>query len=269
MRLAGLAETTQQRYVGAVCQLTKYFRLPPDQLSDEQVREWFLHLTDVRKLAPATLRVYVYATKFFYEKTLQRDVEVLDFVKPPKRVRLPKVLMHEQVCEVLATVKRPVYAMALGLTYACGLRRSEVCGLEVSAINGDLMCVHVCGKGDKDRYVPLPKPVYDALRRYWALVRPPRPYLFVGRNGRPLRPDALNSAFRKALGDCSVQVEASVHVLRHSYATTLLRAGADLRQVQACLGHRSLSTTGRYMHLVQKDGAALRATLDRLMADLF
>lgn len=269
MRLAGLAEKTREGYVGAVYRLTKYFRQSPDQLSEEQIRHWFVYLTDVRKLAPSTLRIYIYATKFFYEKTLGRKVAVLEFVKPHKQIRLPQVLTHEQVCEVLKVVRKPVYQMALSLTYACGLRRSEVCKLQVSAVNGELLSLHVCGKGNKDRYVPLPLPVYRALRRYWAQERPAHPWLFVGRHGKALNAEMLNSVFKKALVDSPVQVTASVHVLRHSYATTLLRAGADIRQVQACLGHRSLTTTARYMHLVQEDCAALRAALNRLMADLF
>jgi len=269
MRLAGLAAKTRDAYVGAIYRLTKYFHQPPDQLADEQIRSWFLYLTEVRELSPSTLRVYVYAAKFFYEKTLGRKVAVLEFVKPHRQIRLPRVLTHEQVCKVLQAVRKPAYRMALCLTYACGLRRSEACTVHVSDINGELLSLHVCGKGDKDRYVPLPLPVYEALRQHWAQERPAHPWLFTGRNGNALNGEMLNTVFKKALADSPVQITASVHVLRHSYATTLLRAGADIRQVQACLGHRSLTTTARYMHLVQDDCAALRAALNRLMSDLF
>lgn len=268
MRLAGKSEKTCTSYEGAVVRLSKYYNVSPDQLSDEQIRLWFLDLKDVRKLAPSTLRVYIYGAKFFYEKTLGRKVPVLDLVQPHKQIRLPRALSHEQVCNVLGTVRKPHLRMALSLTYACGLRRSETCNLQIHAINGGLGTLHVCGKGNKDRYVPLPVPVYEALRRYWAETRPARPWLFTGKNGKPLNEESLNKAFKAALSESSVAIEATVHTLRHSYATTLLQAGVDVRQVQQCLGHKSLNTTARYMHLIHQDAPGFRHVLNNLMADL-
>lgn len=268
MRLAGKSEKTCDDYEGAVYRLSKYFKTSPDQLSDEQIRLWFLYLKDVRGLAPATLRVYIYGAKFFYEKTLGRKVPILDLVRPQKEVRLPRVLSHEQVCTVLGMVRKPHLRMALSLTYACGLRRSETCNLQVQAINGELGMLHVCGKGNKDRYVPLPVPIYEALRRYWAECRPVHPWLFTGKTGNRLRDESLNKALKAALSESPVEIEATTHVLRHSYATTLLRAGVDVRQVQACLGHSSLNSTAKYLHLVQQDSPGFRGVLNRLMSDL-
>lgn len=268
MRLAGLAEKTCNDYEGAVYRLSKYYNVSPDQLTDEQIRLWFLYLKDVRNLAPATLRVYIYGAKFFYEKTLGRSVPVLDLVQPRKEVRLPRVLSHDQVCTVLRLVRKPTLRMALSLTYACGLRREETCNLQVNSINRGLAMLHVCGKGNKDRYVPLPVPIYEALRNYWAETRPTAPWLFTGRTGNPLSGEALNKAFKAALSESPVGIKATVHALRHSYATTLLLAGVDVRQVQACLGHKSLNTTAKYMHLVQQDAPGFRNVLNRLMSDL-
>ena len=270
MQIGGLSEKTREDYVGAVSRLSKYYNRLPDQLTDEEIRGWFAYLTNERGLSPSTLRVYVYATKFFYTHTLGRDVPVLDYVKAQKQVKLPRVLTHGQVCEVLSAVEKRVYRMALTLTYACGLRRSETCGLTVDAINGELLTVHIrSGKGNKDRYIPLARPVYDALREYWAAERPPAPWLFVGRSGcKPLNAETLNTAFKRALEASSVNIEASVHVLRHSYTTTLLGAGADIHQLQKCLGHRSLNTTARYLHLVQKDMVGFRDLLNALMSEL-
>jgi site-specific recombinase XerD len=152
--------------------------------------------------------------------------------------------------------------------YACGLRISEAATLEIGAIDSANMLLRVTGKGNKQRLVPLPRPLLNDLRDLWRTHRHPR-WLFLNRDGTgPANPPALGFTFRNARAAAGIKQPVPPHVLRHSFATRLLENGIDTRVVQILLGHANIATTAIYTHLTEPTSVSLRAVLDRLMTGL-
>jgi integrase/recombinase XerD len=269
MQLHGLLPNTQARYVRAVRDLAGHYRQSPDQLTEEQVRQYFVHLSQERRLAPSTLRIHLFALKFFYRWTLQRSWRLLSLLRVPRRPRLPTVLSPQEVQPLLAAIRQPAARMSLLLMYACGLRVGEATRLRAADIDSQRMVVCVRhGKGDRDRHVPLPQRVLALLRDYWRAQRP-KDWLFPAPRGTgPLPPYVARRCLQAAARQARMTKAVSCHTLRHSYATHLLERGVDLRMIQALLGHRSPKTTFIYLHVTTASQQACQRTLDQLMADL-
>jgi integrase/recombinase XerD len=271
LQLHGFAVRTQEAYLLAVSQLARHYRKSPDQINEEELRQYFLFLKNEKHAARNTCTIALCGIKFFFQHTLGRDWKTFDFLRPPKEKKLPVVLSVGEVRCILNLIRRPHYRACLTTIYACGLRLQEGLHLQVAHIDSDRLLLHVChGKGGKDRYVPLPKPILDLLRQYWASHRNPL-WLFpssVQSNKAPLEATGVQRAFRAALHESGISKPATVHTLRHSYATHLLEAGVNLRFIQEYLGHASPSTTAIYTHLTQPgNDLAVRAidqTLDGL-----
>lgn len=278
MQLRGLSARTQECYVAAVRQLAVHHHRSPDQLSEEDLRRYFLYLTNEKKVARATATIALCGIKFLFEHTLKRDWTTLRFVRPARERKLPVVLSREEVRRILAAVRIPVYRICLTTIYACGLRLLEGAHLQVSDVDSARMVLHIHGKGKIDRYVPLPEPMLHKLREYWRTHRS-QVWLFpaptrhglrhsLAHNGGPVTRSSLQSAFRRALHRSGIAKRAHVHSLRHSYATHLLEAGVNLRIIQENLGHRSARTTQIYTHLTREVKATLTDPLNALMNDL-
>jgi site-specific recombinase XerD len=269
MQLHGLAQTTRQSYVAAVRALAKFWRCSPDLLSEEQIRQFFLHLINEKQAARSTVTLHLCGIRFFYEKNLQRPWTLFDLVRPARRRKLPVVLSFEEVLTILSHLYNPVVKMALTLIYSCGLRVSEAVRLRPQDIDRARMLVWVRnGKGGKDRSVPLPQRTLELLQRYGRAKRH-SPWLFPGRDRRgAISISALQKAFKMALLSSGVGKNASVHTLRHSYATHLLENAVDLRVIQSLLGHNSPQTTTVYVHLTEKVLGNLNRKINHLMAEL-
>jgi site-specific recombinase XerD len=278
MQLRGLSARTQQAYARAVWQLAQHYHRRPDQLSDEDLRQYFLYLTNEKKLARPTATIALCGIKFFYEQTLKQPWPTLRFVRPPREWKLPVVLSRQEVRQILALVRIPLYRACLKTIYACGLRLLEGARLQVPDVDSARMLLHIHGKSKQDRYVPLPKPTLQLLRAHWRMHRSPL-WLFpaptrhglahsLAHDGGPVTRSSLQSAFRAALKRSGLNKRAHVHTLRHSYATHLLEAGVNLRVIQDHLGHRSPRTTALYTHLTREVRATITDPLNQLMEDL-
>lgn len=269
MQLRRLAPSTQRSYEAAVERLALYYRRSPDQLSEEEIRRFFMHLINERRVSDSTFRIHFYGVKFFYERTLGRKWPVFELARARKSDKLPVVLSEEEVRRVLGHVRHVTVRMCLTTIYGCGLRLSEGAHLQVTDIDAARLIVCVrCGKGRKDRYVPLAGPLLERLRTYWKTHRT-RPWLFPAPDRRAsISTTTVQKVFKAALRDSGVRKEASVHALRHSYATHLLERGVNLRVIQEILGHKSPKTTALYTHLTRKSVDNLRETVDQLMTDL-
>ena len=273
MRLRDFRPRTQEAYLLAVRQFVDHVQREPATFSEDDVRAYFLYLREVKKLAPSTQNIAVHALRFFFMHTLQRDWVVFDLLRVHKPRTLPVVLSRGEVRTLLAAVRHPVRRMALTTIYALGLRLGEGLSLEAGDIDGERLIAWVRdGKGARDRGVPLPRPLLAGLRQYWKSQRPASPtrLLFVPHNGRaPLHETTLQKTFTAARADTRIEKHASIHTLRHSYATHLLESGVSLRTIQMVLGHKSMRTTEVYMHVTQPGIEHLQEILDRLMANLF
>ena len=272
MQLHSFSERTQDSYLRVVRQLAAYFNKSPDQISEEELRQYFLYLKNVKKASRSTITLALCGIKFFYERTLQRQWATLALVRPPREKKLPVVLSVDEVRQILSRVRRWRYRVCLSTIYACGLRLQEGLHLQIGHIDGGRQLLHVChGKGGKDRYVPLPQPVLDMLRQYWGTHRDPV-WLFPSTHQTvhgPMDASGLQRAFRAALLDSSIQKPATVHTLRHSYATHLLEAGLNLRLIQLYLGHASPNTTAIYTHLTQPSEDLAIQAVNRVVAGLW
>jgi len=269
MQLHGYSGKTQSAYLGAVRGLAKHYHRSPEDITQEEVRTYFLSLVKDRGVASSTLTIHLCGIKFFFERTLKREWLIFDLVRPKKRKKLPVILSPDEVKLILSLVKTPAVRMALTVIYACGLRLSEGIQLKVQDIDSTRMLVWVRnGKGGKDRCVPLPDRLLELLRAYWVLRRPPL-YLFPNRKSHePLSATTLQKTFQIVVRQSGIPKEASIHTLRHSYATHLLERGISLRVIQELLGHKSPQTTALYTHLTDKSFHTLAETLNRLVAHL-
>ena len=269
MRLHGLAASTQQVYIDAIRALAKHFGRSPDKISEEDIRQFFVFLSETRKLAPATVRTHLFAIKFLYQRTLRRQWPTLNLVRVKRPKKLPTVLSPAEVWRLLDLVRRPAARMCLIMMYSCGLRVSEATRLKAADIDSRRMVVCVRGgKGDKDRNVPLPTCTLELLREYWAKHRPTT-WLFPAKDpSQPIRPGAVRKCLQAALPEASIHKTVACHTLRHSYATHLLEQGVNLRSIQALLGHRSCRTTFIYMHLTEATMQAIHGAVNGLMAKL-
>ncbi len=270
MQLRGFAPSTQRCYVRAVQRFAQHFGKSPDQITEEELRQYFLYLHNDKQVARSTATIALCAIKFFYEQTVQRTWPALQLIRPPKAHTLPVVLSVDEVQRVLGAVRFPHYRVCLTTIYACGLRLREGVHLQVPQIDSARLLLHIQrAKGGKDRYVPLPPRVLALLRTHWLTHHHPR-WLFPARGPgsvvvAPMAAEGLGRAFRAAVAACGIQKPATVHTLRHSWATHLLEAGVNLRVIQAWLGHASPTTTALYTHLTRKTEARATEVINQLL----
>lgn len=278
MQLRGLAERTQEMYVVAVRQLAEHYNRSPDQITEEELRHYFLYLKNEKQVSRSTCTVALCAIKFFYERTLKQEWPTLSMVRPPREKKLPVVLSVDEVHQILGCLRKAHYRVCLMTIYSCGLRLNEGVHLQVTQIDSARMLLHVRrGKGAKDRCVPLPPGTLEMLRNYWVSHRNPL-WLFPTRGPggggplttakAPMSDSGVQRAFKAALKESGVRKRASVHTLRHSWATHLLEAGVDLRIIQSYLGHRSPTTTAIYTHLTRKAEVLATEAMNQLVEEL-
>jgi site-specific recombinase XerD len=264
MTVRNLSPATQASYITAVKKFSRYHRRSPEQLSVEDVRAYQVHLVR-NAIAWASLNQIVSALRFFYGVTLGRKdlPERIPYARRPKS--LPVVLSAAEVARLIEAVEEPVFRTALATVYATGMRTAEVLSLRIDHIESARNLIRIeQGKGRKDRYVMLSAALLARLRAYWKIARPRR-RLFTRPDGQgPINATALNKACMRAALVARIGKPVTVKTLRHCFATHLLEQGADIRVIQALLGHAQLSTTARYTKVSAHLIAATRSPLDQL-----
>lgn len=258
MERAGLAPRTRYRYIRAIRMLAKFHGRSPDLLTDEDLRAWDEDMVR-RGLSPSSRSVYLGAAFFLYRKTLRRPEVVAFLIRPKQRRKLPAVLSMEEAGRLLAAVHAPRYRAFFSLIFDTGLRISEAAALRVGDIDRARGVIQVRnGKGGKDRQVKLGDRLYRILRAYWReeRVKVPRTeplskdsFLFASVRGRPICIVVAGRVIRRAAEEAGIGKRVTPHTLRHSFATAQMEAGTGLRVVQAQLGHASIRTTQRYLHV--------------------
>jgi site-specific recombinase XerD len=254
MRVRGLGDKSQKAHIRAIKDFAQFLRRSPDTATPEDLRAYQLHMTDAG-ITPTTFNARIVALRFFFATTCRREdmKRYMRFRREPRK--LPVVLSVEDVASILASAPGPglKYRAALSVGYGAGLRASEVCMLKVGDIDSDRMLIHVDqGKGLKDRKVMLSPGLLELLREYWREARPAG-WLFPGQQKiTPLSSRQLNRAFNTAKRMAGIGKPATLHTLRHSFATHLLEANTDVRVIQVLLGHAKLTTTERYTHVATR-----------------
>lgn len=266
MQIRNLGERTQKTYIQQVARFTAHFRRSPKDLGPEEIRAYQIYLLKQKKLAPSTIAVAIAALRFLFTVTLKRawdPKKVLPLPKMPQK--LPVILSAEEVQQFLNCVSDPLARTVLTACYAGGLRIAEAIALKPTDIDSKRMTIRVSGgKGEKDRDVMLSERLLMMLRD-WYRIRRPTLWLFPGRRtGAHVGQKTIWKAAQKAHQRSGLSKPISPHSLRHAFATHLLEQGTDLRTIQLLLGHRSIATTAKYLHLAKSKVCAARSPLDVL-----
>ncbi len=268
--LRGFSERTVESYVGWVYDLARYTHEPPDQLSDDRLKEYLLHLHQGRQLTNNTIRVAVCALRSFYTLVQGRPLEPLKqvLVAPRIEIRRPEIFSVEEVQRLLTVGAIDLRARTfLATVYTAGLRLNEACHLRIKDLQVDRRQIRVeQGKGRKDRYTLLAEALIPLLRDYYRAYRP-REWLFPSRQ-RPDHPivDVTGQyLYNQALRRAGLPRRGGIHCLRHSFATHLLESGVEITVLQRVMGHRSIQTTLRYLHLRAERLSQIKSPLDRAL----
>jgi integrase/recombinase XerD len=266
MRIRNFTEQTQTSYCQYVSQFARHFRRSPEHLGPEDIRTYQHYLVHEKKLSASSLFVAVGALRFLHKVTLKKDWPIATIIPTPKRqTKLPIVLSQDEVQRLLDAVAIYKHRVILTTCYAAGLRISEAIRLTPLAIDSERMTIRVDqGKGRQDRYVMLSPRLLQILREWYRAERP-KHWLFPGDiRGTHVTHDAVEKACKLARQRCGIEKPVTPHSLRHCFAVHLLEAGTDVRTIQLLLGHRRLTTTGRYLHIARNTVCATTSPLDLL-----
>ena len=269
LQLRGITPRTQTAYLREIANLEKYFKKSPEELGEEEVKEYLVHMLEDRGLSSGTYKYYAAGIKFLYRTTLNRG-EVVEKIKYPKaKIKLPVVLDLSEVRTMLSVMENLKHRAVLTITYSAGLRVSETAHLKVTDIDSKRMMVRVRqGKGGKDRYTILSKTTLECLREYWRAYRP-KDWLFEGqKEGSHLCYTSIRNIFVEAKERAGITKPVGPHSLRHAFATHLIEAGTSLHHVQLLLGHKSPKTTTVYLHVSKMNLAQVSSPLDSIPEEL-
>ena len=263
LELRRKAPTTVTSYVKAVEELARYFRRSPDRVSTEEIRDYMHFLIVDKKLSYSSCNHKIVAINFFFREVVRRKV---DLRVPMKRSgSLPEPLSREEVARLIAAAENQKHRVLMMTAYSAGLRVSELVRLKPQDIHSDRMLLRVNqGKGRKDRYTLLSQRLLTELRVYWRAFRP-ESWLFPNQARTDHMPTCTPArAFYRLKQRTGVTDGRGIHTLRHSFATHLLEAGVDLRTIQILMGHNSLNTTVKYLHVTEKHLEQTKSPLDLL-----
>jgi len=253
-----------ETYVHMLHSLEEYHNSSVDEISINQVKDFLQHVIETKKVSVSYINQVISAVKILQHDVLGKEWEVIK-LKRPRRVRkLPVVLSKEEVRSLIDTTRNLKHRAILAVIYSAGLRKSELISLRPSDIDSDRKQIRVIGKGNKYRYTLLSENTLDMLRIYWRAYKPER-YLFEGQiKGKPISQPTIQLVFRNAIKKTGIKKDATVHSLRHSFATHLLESGVNLKIIQMLLGHSSLRTTSIYLHVTKFDPASIRSPFDEI-----
>jgi integrase/recombinase XerD len=263
LELKNYSPETVSCYLRWMVQFVRHYGRSPVEMGDQEIRKYLYHLIKVKKVSQSSINQAYSAMKFFYATTLERTWNDTRIPRIKNSKKLPIVLSMEEVKALLASIDNLKHRAILTTIYSGGLRVGEATRLKVSDLDSKRMTIRVeAGKGSKDRYTLLGHHTLALLRGYWNAYRPEE-WLFPGaKPGEPISPASVRTVFKRALQKSGIGKKATVHTLRHSFATHLLESGTDLFYIQRLLGHTTAKTTAIYLHITGKDLARVRSPID-------
>lgn len=244
------SKNTQKTYIQAISQFLEYFsKTDPSKINNEDIFRYIEHKIKDNKISFSTQKGIVGAIKLFYKYVYNRNIKI-DYIYPDRQeLKLPKVLAIEDIKKILNSIHNLKHKTLISTIYSCGMRISEALNLKISDIDSKRMMVRIeNSKGNRDREVMLSQNLLMLLREYYKVYKPKK-YIFEGQKGGKYTARSAENILKKALKDSKINKNASLHTLRHSYATHLIEQGTDIRIVQELLGHKNIKTTQIYTHI--------------------
>ncbi len=246
-----LAKSTKESYLYGVASLARHYGRSPDQVSEADVQAYILYLVRVRQLAPSSCRLQLQGIRFFYQHVLHKPTHELKVHFPKKATRIPDLLTRGEALSIVNASDNIKHQCQLKLCYACGLRISEVVSLRVRDIDGERKQLKVeCGKGMKDRFVPMSDELLYQLRVYWQAFKPSNQFFYNTDPDVAMSPSSIGKLYTRSKALVGVNKAGGVHALRHAFATHQLEAGLPIHLLQRWLGHKDIQTTMQYIHWV-------------------
>lgn len=260
------SESTIGTYIDAV-KIFLQFTMPKDVMeidSNDMVRFVNGYIIP-KKLSYSYQNQIVNGSKLFFREIVKSRLDVETFERPRREHKLPNVLSKEEVKAILDALTNIKHRTMLSLIYACGLRRSELLNLKIGDVDSKRhMLIIRNAKGRKDRIAPISEKIIEMLRTYYIMYKP-KIWLFEGQKaGEQYSEASLQKVLKMALEIAGIKKPATLHWLRHSYATHLLESGTDLRYIQELLGHKSSRTTEIYTHVNTKSLQNIKSPFDNL-----
>ena len=266
MTLQNLSPKTISAYSWHIKKFCEYFDKPAEELGEDDIRHYLYHLKAIEKCSSSHMGQAFSAIKYMYRNLLEMPVPLSTLRGPKREKRLPVVLSRAEVKRLLDSVKNDKHKLILEIIYSGGLRMSEATHLHVSDIDSSRMVIRVDqGKGNKDRYTLLSKTLVKDLRAYWLKYKPTT-WLFPSSKlkDKPINQGTVQKVFSRTLKKAKIYKPATVHTLRHSFATHLLEQGVNILMIQQLLGHKSIKTTMIYLHIQKDQGKKIINPLDNL-----
>ncbi len=272
LKLKGLQPKTIEAYSRAIRRIGGYFDGNLDNLTQNQLVDYFHQLKETSSWS--TVKLDLYGLKFFYLHVLQRNWVDIPIIKSPRVKRIPDIVSVDEAYQLFAATRKLSYRVLFFTLYSMGLRLGEGLRLQTGDIDAGRRRVHIRdAKGNKDRLVPLPTNTLNVLRRFWELHKHPL-FLFPNRKfglknahlvDSHLDRTGVQTSMKKVVQELKFKKKISCHSLRHSYATHLLEAGVDLLELQKMLGHVSILTTSKYTHLTSHGAQQVQGHINALM----
>jgi site-specific recombinase XerD len=277
MTLRGLATGTQEHYLRSIVKLHDHYKQSPAKLSEEEIKSFLLFVMSNETWAASTYNVMIHGIKFFYEVVLNKRMVAINLPRVKESQKLPDILSQNEVTRIIKATSNLKHRTILILIYGAGLRASEAASLRVKDIDSDRSVIHIReGKGKKDRYVILSPFMLSSLRVYWKKCRlqtskdkefnkgRENDLIFLGQSGDALSASSIGAIYKRSKKLTGINKQGGVHSLRHAFATHALEAGADLYTIKQLLGHASITSTARYLHMTDKTLQSIQSPVDQL-----
>lgn len=259
------SEQTIRNYLSALKLFLEYIsKLQLKDVTDKEIQDYLHYCKTNKKYSYSSMKQVIAAISYLYKKIFKKQVPAALDIKLRKPMHLPKVLSTKEISKILKTTINLKHKTILFLIYSGGLRLSELINLRIEDIDSESMKIHIMqAKGKKDRYIMLSVNVLKLLREYYKVYKP-KEFVVEGQNGGKYSPKSVQSVFKTALKKAGIKKKASVHSLRHSFATHLLDDGTDIRYIQELLGHKRLETTQIYTHVSSYSINKIKSPADSL-----
>lgn len=264
IKLRGHSQNTLEEYVHRVKIFLEYAKSPVEQMTEEDIKDFLLYLKDERKLKNSSINTYNSALRFLYGVTFNKPLNVWQIPRCKQQRDLPQLLTKEEINCLLEHTPNPMYRAMFMTIYGSGLRVSEAVNIKVCDIDSVKMRIFIRkGKGGRDRYATLSQKALGELRSYWKIKRPTE-YLFLTRENTNPTPRSVNNAFKNSLARAGIGKKATVHTLRHCFATHLLEDDTNLFHIKKLLGHLSIRSTAWYLHFADNAAFQIVSPLDSM-----